>query len=132
MSEYSLHRPTIFRAYLSALCGLVTGHERGMRALGIGSTLLLGIRFFFHKSWRIHNGSNAGKVFLHMKKGDDTRERIVSALTNMNIQVISTHLNIFDNSFIEVSLSVVFPKDFSAENTMTLMANYPEIASIDL
>ncbi|WP_166542630.1 MgtC/SapB family protein [Acutalibacter sp. 1XD8-36] len=116
-----------------ATLGIGMAIGAGMWALGIGSTLLLlGIQFFFHKNWRILNGSNAGKILLHMKKGDDTRERIVSALTNMNIQVISTHLNIFDNSFIEVSLSVVFPKDFSAENTMTLMANYPEIASIDL
>lgn len=104
----------------------------GMRALGIGSTLLLGIRFFFHKSWRIHNGSNAGKVFLHMNKGGDTRERIVGALTNMDIQLVSTRLDIFGGPFIEASLSVVSPEDLSAENAMTLMANYPEIASIDL
>lgn len=116
-----------------ATLGIGMAIGAGMWVLGVGSTLLLlGIQFFFHRKWRILNGGNVGKIQLHMKKGDDTRERIVSALTKMNIQVISTHLNIYDNSSIEVSLSVVFPKDFSTENTMTLMANYPEIASIDI
>lgn len=116
-----------------ATIGIGMAIGAGMWVLGVGSALLLlGIQFFFHRKWRILNGGNAGKIMLHMGKGDDTRERIVSALTSMNIQVISTHLNIYDSSFIEVTLTVVFPKDFGPENTMTLMANYPEIASIDL
>ncbi len=116
-----------------ATLGIGMAIGAGMWALGVGSALLLiGIQFFFHKHRRLLNSSNDGKIILHMKKGDDTRERIVSALTSMNIRVISTHMNIYDNSFIEVSLTVAFPKDFSAENTMTLMTNYPEIASIDL
>lgn len=115
-----------------ATLGIGMSIGAGMWVLGIGSTaMLLVIQFLFHRNWRIFNG-NAGKILLHMRKGDDTRDRIISTLTKMNIQVVSTHMNIYDNACVEVSLSVLFPKDFSAENTMTLMANYPEIASIDL
>ncbi len=116
-----------------ATLGIGMAIGAGMWVLGIGSTvMLLALQFLFHRNLRIFNGSNAGRILLHMRKGAETRERIISTLTKMNIQVVSTHLNIYDNSFIEVSLSVVFPKGFSAENTMTLMANYPEIASIDI
>lgn len=116
-----------------ATLGIGMAIGAGMWVLGIGSTvMLLVVQFLFHRNLRIFNSSNAGKILLHMRKGDDTQERIISALTKLNIQVISTHMNIYDNYSIEVSLNVVFPKGFNAENTMTLMANYPEIASIDL
>lgn len=118
-----------------ATLGIGMAIGAGMWTLGIGSTvMLLFIQFLFHKNWRVFkfNANNVGKITLHMRQGDDTRDRIISALTHMNIQVISTHMNFYDNSSVEVSLSVFFPKDFSAENTMTLMANYPEISSIDL
>lgn len=116
-----------------ATLGIGMAIGAGMWVLGIGSTaMLLVIQFLFHRNLRIFNSNNAGKILLHMRKGDDTQERIISALTKLDIQVISTHMNIYDSYSIEVSLNVVFPKNFSAENTMTLMANYPEIASIDL
>lgn len=116
-----------------ATLGIGMAVGAGMWVLGIGSTvMLLVIQFLFHRNLRIFNSNNAGKILLHMRKGDDTQERIISALTKLDIQVISTHMNIYDSYSIEVSLNVIFPKGFSAENTMTLMANYPEIASIDL
>ena len=116
-----------------ATLGIGMSIGAGMWVMGVGCTLmLLGLQVLFHRDWRILKSTSAGKILLHITKGDDARERVISALTRMNIQVVSTHMNIYDNSIIEVSLSVLFPKDFSAENTMTLMANYPEIASIDI
>lgn len=116
-----------------ATLGIGMAIGAGMWTLGIGSTaMLLVIQFLLHRNLRIFNSSNAGKILLHMRKGDDTKDRIISALTQMDIQVISTHMNIYESSSIEVSLNVIFPKGFSTENTITLMANYPEIASIDL
>ncbi|MEY8311283.1 MgtC/SapB family protein [Oscillospiraceae bacterium 42-9] len=110
--------------------GMATG--AGMWALGIGSTvMLLVIQYLFHRNWRIFNANNAGRIYLHMKKGDDTRERILSVLTGMNIQVTATHMNIDENGCIEATLTVLFPKGFDPENIITLMSNYPEITAVD-
>lgn len=115
-----------------ATLGIGMAIGAGMWTLGIGSTImLLIIQYFLHKNLRIFKDNNIGHVLLHMKKGDTARERITSALTHMNIQVVATHLNIYDDDSIEANLDVVFPKDFDTENIITLMANYPEIASID-
>lgn len=115
-----------------ATLGIGMAIGAGMWTLGIGSTLmLLVIQYLFHKKLRIFRDSNIGHVLLHMKKDDNTRERITSALTSLNIQVIATHLNIYEDDCIEANLDVLFPKNFDTENIITLMANYPEIASID-
>lgn len=115
-----------------ATLGIGMAVGSGMWVLGIGSTImLLVIQYIFHRNWRIFNASNAGRIHLHIRKGDNTRERIVNALTGMNIQVTDTHMTIDENGYIEATLTVLFPKVFETEHILTLMANYPEITSID-
>lgn len=115
-----------------ATLGIGMAVGSGMWVLGIGSTImLLVIQYIFHRNWRIFNASNTGRIYLHFRKGDNTRERIVNALTGMNIQVTDTHMTIDENGYIEATLTVVFPKVFDTEHILTLMANYPEITSID-
>lgn len=115
-----------------ATLGIGMAVGSGMWVLGIGSTaMLLVIQYIFHRNWRIFNANNAGRIHLHIQKGDNTRERIVNALTSMNIQVTDTHMTIDENGCIEATLSVVFPKTFDTEHIFILMANYPEISSID-
>lgn len=115
-----------------ATLGIGMSVGAGMWVLGIGSTvMLLMIQYLFHRNWRIFNANNAGRIHLHIRKGENTRERMVNVLTGMNIQVIDTHMSIDENGCIEATLNVLFPKDFETENILTLMANYPEITSID-
>ncbi len=115
-----------------ATLGIGMAVGAGMWSLGIGSTLmLLFIQYLFHRNWRIFNANNAGRIHLHVRKGDDTRERILSVLTSMNIQVTSTHMNIDESGCIEATLTVLFPKGFDPDNIITLMSNYPEITAID-
>ncbi len=115
-----------------ATLGIGMSVGAGMWVLGIGSTvMLLMIQYLFHRNWRIFNANNAGRIPLHIRKGENTRERMVNVLTGMNIQVIDTHMSIDENGCIEATLNVLFPKDFETENILTLMANYPEITSID-
>jgi putative Mg2+ transporter-C (MgtC) family protein len=105
----------------------------GMWTLGIGSTIMLILlQYFFHKNLRVFKINNVGHVLLHMKKNEDTRERVTQTLTSLNIQIVATHLNIYDDDIIEANLDVIFPKNFDTENVITLMANYPEIAPIDI
>lgn len=116
-----------------ATLGIGMAVGAGMWVLGIGSTvMLLVIQYLFHRNLSIFNNNSSGKIILHMKKGDNTRERITSVLTGMNVQVTATHINIYADDYLEAILNVTFPKGFSAENTLTLMTNYPEIASIDI
>ena len=115
-----------------ATLGIGMSIGAGMWVLGIGSTaMLLVIQYLFHHNWRIFNASNAGRIHLHIRKGENTRERMIDVLTGMNIQVIDTHMSIDENGRIEATLNVLFPKDFETETILTLMANYPEITSID-
>lgn len=116
-----------------ATLGIGMAIGAGMWALGIGTTImLLVIQYLFHRNWKIFNANNAGKIHLHVKKGDDTRERVTSVLTSMNVQVLSTHIkNIDEDGGMEATLSVLFPKSFDPDNIITLMTNYPEITAID-
>ncbi len=115
-----------------ATLGIGMAIGAGMWTLGIGSTLmLLIIQYLFHKNLRIFKDNTVGHVLIHMKKDDDARERITGALTGLNIQIVATHLNIYEDDCIEANLDVLFPKNFDASNIITLMANYPEITSID-
>ena len=106
----------------------------GMWTLGVLSTLvLLGFQYFFHKNLRMFKDGNTGHILLHIRKDVDAevRQRLTAALTSMNIRISATHLTIYDDATIEANLDVIFPKGFDAENTLTLMANYPEILSIE-
>ena len=69
----------------------------------------------------LHIGKNESKV----------REEIIASLTDLQIQIVSTHLNIYDDESIEANLDVIFPKDFSTDEIIALMSQYREIASID-
>ena len=115
-----------------ATLGIGMSVGAGMWVLGIGCTaMLLVIQYLFHRNWRIFNANNAGRIHLHILRGENTRERMVNVLTGMNIQMIDTHMSIDENGCIEATLNVLFPKDFETETILTLMANYPEITSID-
>ena len=105
----------------------------GMWTLGIGSTLMLLIfQYFFHKQLRIFKDNNISHMFLHIGKNESkVREEIIASLTDLQIQIVSTHLNIYDDESIEANLDVIFPKDFSTDEIIALMSQYREIASID-
>ena len=105
----------------------------GMWTLGIGSTLMLLIfQYFFHKQLRIFKDNNISHMVLHIGKNESkVREEIIASLTDLQIQIVSTHLNIYDDESIEANLDVIFPKDFSTDEIIALMSQYREIASID-
>ena len=105
----------------------------GMWTLGIGSTLMLLIfQYFFHKQLRIFKENNISHMVLHIGKNESkVREEIIASLTDLQIQIVSTHLNIYDDESIEANLDVIFPKDFSTDEIIALMSQYREIASID-
>ena len=86
----------------------------GMWTLGIGSTLMLLIfQYFFHKQLRIFKDNNISHMVLHIGKNESkVREEIIASLTDLQIQIVSTHLNIYDDESIEANLDVIFPKDF--------------------
>ena len=105
----------------------------GMWTLGIGSTLMLLIfQYFFHKQLRIFKDNNISHMVLHIGKNESkVREEIIASLTDLQIQIVSTHLNIYDDESIEANLDVIFPKDFSTDEIIALLSQYREIASID-
>lgn len=105
----------------------------GMWTLGIGSTLMLLIfQYLFHKQLRIFKDNNISHMVLHIGKNESkVREEIIASLTDLQIQIVSTHLNIYDDESIEANLDVIFPKDFSTDEIIALMSQYREIASID-
>lgn len=105
----------------------------GMWTLGIGSTLMLLIfQYFFHKQLRIFKDNNISHMLLHIGKNESkVRKEIIASLTDLQIQIVSTHLNIYDDESIEANLDVIFPKDFSTDEIIALMSQYREIASID-
>ena len=105
----------------------------GMWTLGIGSTLMLLIfQYFFHKQLRIFKDNNISHMVLHIGKNESkVREEIIASLTDLQIQIFSTHLNIYDDESIEANLDVIFPKDVSTDEIIALMSQYREIASID-
>ena len=105
----------------------------GMWTLGIGSTLMLLIfQYFFHKQLRIFKDNNISHMVLHIGKNESkVREEIIASLTDLQIKIVSTHLNIYDDESIEANLDVIFPKDFSTDEIIALMSQYREIASID-
>ena len=105
----------------------------GMWTLGIGSTLMLLIfQYFFHKQLRIFKDNNISHMVLHIGKNESkVREEIIASLTDLQIQIVSTHLNLYDDESIEANLDVIFPKDFSTDEIIALMSQYREIASID-
>ena len=105
----------------------------GMWTLGIGSTLMLLIfQYFFHKQLRIFKDNNISHMVLHIGKNESkVREEIIASLTDLQIQIVSTHLNIYDDESIEANLDVIFPKDFSTDEIIALMSQYREIAAID-
>ncbi len=105
----------------------------GMWTLGIGSTLMLLIfQYLFHKQLRIFKDNNISHMILHIGKNESkVREEIIASLTDLQIQIVSTHLNIYDDESIEANLDVIFPKDFSTDEIIALMSQYREIASID-
>ncbi len=105
----------------------------GMWMLGIGSTLMLLVfQYLFHKQLRIFKDNSISHMILHIRK-DDTKvkDEILAALTDMQIQIVTTHLNIYDDESIEANLDVIFPRNFSTEEIIGLMSRYHEIASID-
>lgn len=115
-----------------ATLGIGMAIGAGMWILGIGcAAMLLVIQYLFHRNWSIFATSDAMNIHLHLVKGDNARERITSALTHMNIQVLATRLSIEPDGTMEATMTVLLPKDFEAEKLFTLMANYPEITSID-
>ena len=105
----------------------------GMWTLGIGSTLMLLIfQYLFHKQLRIFKDNNISHMLLHIGKNESkVRKEIIASLTDLQIQIVSTHLNIYDDESIEANLDVIFPKDFSTDEIIALMSQYREIASID-
>ena len=105
----------------------------GMWTLGIGSTLMLLIfQYLFHKQLRIFKDNTISHMVLHIGKNESkVREEIIASLTDLQIQIVSTHLNIYDDESIEANLDVIFPKDFSTDEIIALMSQYREIASID-
>ena len=105
----------------------------GMWTLGIGSTLMLLIfQYLFHKQLRIFKDNNISHMVLHIGKNESkVREEIIASLTDLQIQIVSTHLNIYDDESIEANLDVIFPKDFSTDEIIALMSQYRAIASID-
>ena len=94
--------------------------------------MLLIFQYFFHKQLRIFKDNNISHMVLHIGKNESkVREEIIASLTDLQIQIVSTHLNIYDDESIEANLDVIFPKDFSTDEIIALMSQYREIASID-
>lgn len=116
-----------------ATLGIGMAMGAGMWTLGIGSTVILLVtQYLFHKNWRIFNNTNnAGQIHLHMKKRDDTCERITASLAGMNIQVTAKHMNMNEDGCVEATLHVLSSKNFEQEDLIALMESYPEIISID-
>lgn len=115
-----------------ATLGIGMAIGAGMWTLGIGSAaMLIVVQYLFHRSIHFLKEKKMGHVHLHMKKGDTTPERITASLMEMQVRVIATHLNIFEDDSIEATLDVLFPVNFDSEKLLTLMGNYPEISSVD-
>ena len=115
-----------------ATLGIGMSIGAGMWVLGIGSTvMLLVIQCLFHRNLRIFYANNTGKIILHTQKGEDVQQKLADGLAARNIQTVSAQLKVENGDGIQVCLTVVFPKEFTTQDALALMEDYPAISAID-